>query len=630
MKPLIDKIEKIFALYSTRQYGIIEEGIIYSAILLTFKGNGIQSEHINSLWTKKLLKVEGCRIYSMLDDIEFKRLWENHMVLSKVYEYLVGKRHDKKEKYGVYYTPEWIVEHMVNKLVNESLNQCKEIENFKILEPACGCGVFLLYLFDALYKHYLEKTNYKSADVCRYIIQNNLHGIDIDPRAIEICMNLLIIKVFIITGQIIDLKFNLHNNDFLSESYSNKCSYDLIIGNPPYLENRGLNKYFDKDYLKEIFITAVGRFDIYGLFIERALLSLNIHGHLYFIVPGNLLTNNNFAPIRKFILKNSSILNITNLGEGIFEDVGMNMIIISLQKVTGKADNYIICKNISSSEDKRRDINNKEHKKVPQRFYENTLLNVFDIDSTEETFKLREKIYKSCDMKVFDVAEVVAGIATGNIRKKLLTKDENIPNAKKVLLGKNVHKFYHKWSGLYFIDDKSIIDKSKGEYATFMREDMIYKEKLIIRQTSDKFICSYDNDRFYILNTLYSLVIRNEYENIIDIKYILALLNSKLFHFLYSTLIREEGKLFPQLKIFHIQYSPLIIPNKIFQQNVGEIVEKIMFLNIKINAMSDDNTKKIIKHKKERDYLNHLLDEKIFQIFCLNSKDVETINKAIK
>lgn len=629
MKPLIATIENIYESYPAQSYKEIEEDIIYSAILLTLKEHGIQYEHIEALEMKKLLKVQGCKIYSMLEDNDFRRLWQDYMTLSRIYEYIVGRRQDKREKYGIYYTPEWIVEHIVNELVNKALMNCNELENFKILEPACGCGVFLLYLFDALYEQYLEKTKYDSTNICKYIIQNNLHGIDIDPRAIEICKNLLTIKVFMRTTQTIKLKFNLLTDDFLSESFAKNNYFDFIIGNPPYLENRGLNKYYDKEYLIRRFSTAVGRFDIYGLFIERAILSLKGCGCLYFVVPGNLLSNNNFAPLRRFILNNSSIINIINLGEGIFENVGMNMIIISLIKDICKTDNLIVCKNISSSEDKKRDIKIKEYKKIPQRFYENTLLNVFDIDSSYETFKLREKIYKNCDLRIIDVAEVVAGIATGNIRKRLLTKDGNKANAKKVLEGKNVQRFYHEWSDLYFVDDKSIINRSKGEYATFMREDMINKEKLIIRQTADRFICSYDNERYYILNTLYSLVIRNSYNDILDIKYLLALLNSKLFHFLYSTLIREKGKLFPQLKIFHIQHSPVIIPQKNVQQKMREIVDEVMYLNMKIYTKDNTDNINILRHKKQRDYLNHLLDKMIFQVFSLSLEEIETINRAI-
>ncbi|SCG82622.1 hypothetical protein DW1_1023 [Proteiniborus sp. DW1] len=629
MKPLIAKIENIYESYSTEGYREIDEEIIHSVTFLILKYHGIQEEQITELGLDKLLKVKNYRAYSQLECSDLKQFWRNYMILAKVYEYIVSRKIDRREKYGIYYTPEWIVKHMVDKSVNEVLKKRNRLKDIRILEPACGCGVFLLYLFDALYELYLKRTKYCSIDICKNIIRDNLYGVDIDPNAIEICKYLLLIKVLIKTGKAMKLEFNLFDDDFLVSSSINGEGYDLIIGNPPYLENRGLNKYFDKEFLKRNFATAIGRFDIYSLFIEKSISLLNKDGSLNFVVPGNLLYNNNFAPIRRFILDNSSIISITNLGEGIFQDVGMNMIIISLYNSIIKSDNLIKCKNISNSEDKKRDIEKNKYKEVPQRFYENTLLNVFDIESSYETFELREKIYQRCNLRINDVAEVVSGIATGNIRANLLTKDGNKENTKRVLEGKNVKRFYHEWAGLYFINDKSIIDRNKGQYATFMREDMINKEKLIIRQTADKFICSYDNEKYYILNTLYSLVIRESYKNTLDIKYLLALLNSKLYNFLYSTLIREKGKLFPQLKVFHIQYSPIVIPDKNTQQKIRNIVDKIIILNKKINNSDTKDSTAQSRHEKERESLYHLLDKMIYKIFGLNFKEIETINKEV-
>lgn len=626
MKPLLATIDNIYDLYSKKSYSNVEDDVINSAILLIMKCHGIEDEDIRKIEMDELLKVYKGEAYDYLQDIEFKEFWQSKMTLLKLYEYIAEKKGDKKERLGIFYTPEWIVKYMVDNSIGEFLLNCNALENLKILEPACGCGVFLLYLFDVLFLLYSKKTKYSCADICKYIIENNLYGIDIDFKAIEICKCLLIIKVFTITGKIYNFNFNLSAKDFLKESSIEKDFFDLIIGNPPYLENRKLNKYYDKEILKKKYCTAVGRFDIYSLFVESSISLLKKGGCLSFILPGNLLSNNNFFSIRKFILDNTSIMRIINLGEGIFEDVGMNMIIISMYKYKPKIDGLIMCKNVSNSHNKEKDIEFEKYNMVPQKFYQNTLLNVFDIDSSYDTFKLRERIYNENPLRIKDVANVVAGIATGNIRKKLLKRDKSNKHARKVLEGKNVQRFYHQWSGLYFIDDKSLVDKKNGEYATFMRNDMINQEKIIIRQTADKFICSYDNEGYYILNTLYSLVIKNKWSNILDIKYVLALLNSRLFNFLYTTLIREEGKLFPQLKIFHIQHSPINIPDKSIQQKISSVVDEIILLNKEMNTENIEDRVNIYQYKKRKESLKLLLDEMIFEVFGLTEKEKEVIN----
>ncbi|RKD32440.1 TaqI-like C-terminal specificity domain-containing protein [Thermohalobacter berrensis] len=267
-----------------------------------------------------------------------------------------------------------------------------------------------------------------------------------------------------------------------------------------------------------------------------------------------------------------------------------------------------------------------------QKYYYNNLNYVFDIDSSETTFKLRERLfnnkYKSNKYKrLDDVCEVVAGIATGNVRKKLLTFDKNVKNSKKVLRGKDVKKYYHSWSGLYVIDDKSIIDRQKGEYATFMRRKFIYNEKLLIRQTADRFICSYDNEEYYLLNTLYSLIIRENYKKDVHLKYILALLNSKFYNFLYRSIAREEGKIFPQIKIFHIQNSPIVIPSKKTQKQFVKMVNEIIDKKNKIHKTFSDK----IRYRQQIDVerLYNSIDKLVYDLFNLLPKEIKEIEREM-
>jgi hypothetical protein len=55
-------------------------------------------------------------------------------------------------------------------------------ENLKVLDPACGSGHMLTYAFDLLYSIYQEE-GYAPAEIPGLILQNNLYGVEIDPRA---------------------------------------------------------------------------------------------------------------------------------------------------------------------------------------------------------------------------------------------------------------------------------------------------------------------------------------------------------------------------------------------------------------------------------------------------------------
>jgi hypothetical protein len=71
----------------------------------------------------------------------------------------------------------------------------KRVREIKILDPACGSGHFLVYAFDVLYRMYREDEPDTSVEeIPRLILENNLFGIDIDLRAVQLAALSLYLK----------------------------------------------------------------------------------------------------------------------------------------------------------------------------------------------------------------------------------------------------------------------------------------------------------------------------------------------------------------------------------------------------------------------------------------------------
>ena len=155
-------------------------------------------------------------------------------ILGQVYEQFLGKvirltpRHravveDKpevKKAGGVYYTPTYIVNYIVENTIGKLLKgkTPKQAEKLKILDPACGSGSFLIgayqYLLDWHYKFYVDNDPEKWAKgrspvLCqgiggdwqlitaerKRILLNNIYGVDIDLQAVEVTKLSLLLKV---------------------------------------------------------------------------------------------------------------------------------------------------------------------------------------------------------------------------------------------------------------------------------------------------------------------------------------------------------------------------------------------------------------------------------------------------
>lgn len=158
--------------------------------------------------------------------------WKEVEIIGWLYQYYISER--KSEIVGMIkvpvakedlpaatqiFTPKWIVKYMVQnslgKLWQDShpetsfsddweyylasagrkpqLPQDMDIKSIKILDPACGSGHILVYAFDLLYKMY-EALGYPRSDIPRLILKNNLFGLDIDKRAVQLASFALVMK----------------------------------------------------------------------------------------------------------------------------------------------------------------------------------------------------------------------------------------------------------------------------------------------------------------------------------------------------------------------------------------------------------------------------------------------------
>lgn len=66
-------------------------------------------------------------------------------------------------------------------------------EDIRVIEPCCGSGHILVYIFDLLYKMYDEK-GYQAREIPTLILKNNLVGLEIDKRAAQLASFSLVMK----------------------------------------------------------------------------------------------------------------------------------------------------------------------------------------------------------------------------------------------------------------------------------------------------------------------------------------------------------------------------------------------------------------------------------------------------
>jgi hypothetical protein len=186
-------------------------------------------------------------------------IWQSDDVLGWMYESYNNKKKlahkdsgDKTEYHKVslqsqVYTPRWVVQFLVENSLGKLYLEMypdseikrrykianvpkvrernpKPLHEIKIIDPACGSGNFLLYAFDFFYELYVDQidnygADYNEKDIPKLIIENNLHGIDLDDRGVQLAQLGLFIKAKKKRRTIGELAFNVVSSDFYLPEY---------------------------------------------------------------------------------------------------------------------------------------------------------------------------------------------------------------------------------------------------------------------------------------------------------------------------------------------------------------------------------------------------------------------------
>ena len=198
--------------------------------------------------------------------------------ISRLYECFVTSVEGKQKSTGAYYTPP----HLARLLIDELLPFNKEInfENFKILDPSCGSGIFLVLAYKRLITLWMLKNNKQiiegKDDIknIKKILSDCIYGVDINEDALSITATSLQIELSShirpkeiwekLTFDNLEEQGNLTHQGFFKWYKSAPFKFDIIVGNPPFnisreeqLENIKQDK--DDDFTLEKYIDYKGK-----------------------------------------------------------------------------------------------------------------------------------------------------------------------------------------------------------------------------------------------------------------------------------------------------------------------------------------------------------------------------------
>lgn len=612
-RPLYDLFKQYFNFLDTGRKGTQSRAEIYAYNGGLFKPDAILDalEIDSDLLYKHTHLLSNYDFSSQVDVNILGHIFENSLnEIESINAEIEGgefdKQTSKRKKDGVFYTPKYITQYIVENTIGKLCEEKKieldfhEEEYFKgrknrnkttiiklvdildeyrawllqltICDPACGSGAFLNEALDFLIKehNYIDELKtkilgggFQFPDIESTILENNIYGVDINEESVEIAKLSLWLRTAQPRRKLNDLNDNIKCGNSLiedkkvagdkafnwEEEFSSvfaKGGFDVVIGNPPYGASFNDSQ---KEYIVKNYGSYQYKFESYLYFYEKGIDIINEEGLLSFITPELFLRLDKSENIRLYLKNNSTPIELKFCGENVFQDVQVNSVIATFtKKIQTEGSITIIPENNLSWE-------------YSLKRWRNGNGLIFDYEINPRVYLLISKI-QEISKNLGQYGSAIQGLTPYDsyrgqskeiIQSRAYHHDSKIDETCGIWLGGKDISRYSYFEGSEWLQ--------YGEWLASPRDPKFFEgPRLLFREVpgaGKRIQCVYVEDKYYYGHSITPFKLSEDFDPLLIYR-ILAIANSKLLSWYASIKVSNFAKkTFPKLNPKDIRSLPI-------------------------------------------------------------------------
>jgi hypothetical protein len=574
----------------------------------------------------------------------------------------LDKKSAARKAGGVYYTPDYIVSYIVEQTVGRVLNGKTpgEVATLRFLDLACGSGAFLLPIFERVLEHYrrwfqthsngsacdnpdyfLDAAGYVrlTPSLRRRVLQENIFGVDLDARAIQVTRLSLYLKIHEDDNRdagiarvdnpadenpaLPSLDDNiLCGNSLIASDFSHDPAelirvgafdwdrrfpaimraggFDAVVGNPPYVSGEFLDGA-SKRYFKNHYDAASGQMDLYHLFFERSLRLTKLRGYHGYIVPDAILARDETAGLRRLLVEQHALTAVAHPG-AVFPGAGVSTAILCTQALA--ADNRPISLHRVAAGQPPSLIREIEVSEIAADPAAKIMLETSAADHALLK-KLRSQPHSLGTFCTFSRGEELG-------KKHVARPKHKVAEHEWIRVGEDVHR-YHLQPASHQVR-RSQIKKRPANYEG---------PKLLIVKTGERPQATLDPVGAVTLQSLYNVHARDAST---DLRAILAIINSKAVSWYLRKTVTSAKKLFPQFNQTHFEQLPVPACPDDVNQRLAPLVEKMLTLTPALSRARGASTRAALQTALTA--TDRAIDRLIYTLYDFTAEEIALVEAS--